>query len=178
MALNKRERLLLGTTVTLTVLGVNYLLLIPLTRNWTSLRSQLASSRRELEAMKATIQLAPEWQKKYTELGENLGRSAQFQQSSEVLRKLEDVGTASGIQLKDRRPLPAVEKDVYRELPFLCNFESTTETLVKFLYGLQTGSGFMNVEEIQVTPQADNPSILRCSIRIQALAGKAGGPKS
>jgi Tfp pilus assembly protein PilO len=177
MALNKREQILLGTTIILTVLGVNYLVLVPLSRHWEMLRGQLTTNRKELEDMKKTIRLGPEWQKQYAELGVSLGQRQKFQQTSDVLKKIEEVGTTSGIQIKEKRPMQTTEKDVYLELPVQCSLESTTEALVKFLYGLQTSSGFMSVEELQVTPQPDNPSILRCSIRTQALTGKSGSPK-
>ena len=177
MALNKRERVLLGTIITLTVVGGNYVLLAKLTNSWQTIRGQLTASRKELEVIQATLQREPEWKKEFDELRRNLGQqSAQFQQTSDVLKKLEEVSNASGVLIKDRRTMQAVEKDVYRELPVQCNFEATIETLVKFLHGLQTSSGFMSVEEFQVAAQPDNPSILRCSIRLQALTGKSGSP--
>jgi Tfp pilus assembly protein PilO len=178
MALKQRERLLLATTITLTVVGVNYFLLVPLIRNWNDVRSQLTFNRRELAGMEAMIRFVPGWQKQYKELAERLQQAQQPQQTSDMQRKIQEIGTSSGIQMKSLQPMQAVEKDVYREQPFLCNFESTTDTLVKFLYGLQTGSGFMSVEDLQVTPQTENISILRCTVRIRALAGKTGGAKS
>ena len=112
-------------------------------------------------------------------MGASLGQKSQtFQQASDVRDKLENVASTSGVLIKDRRFMQPVEKDTYRELTVQCNFESTIVTLVKFLYGLQTSSGFMSVEELQVTPQPDNPTVLRCSIRLQALTGKSGSLKS
>jgi Tfp pilus assembly protein PilO len=179
MALNKREGILLGTIIALTVVGGNYFLLAKLASNWQTLRGQLNTSRKEWNGIEATIQLAPGWQKEYAQLGASLGQKSQtFQQPSDVRDKLENVASTSGVLIKDRRFMQPVEKDTYRELPVQCNFESTIVTLVKFLYGIQTSSGFMSVEELQVTPQLDNPTVLRCSIRLQALTGKSGSPKS
>ena len=70
--------------------------------------------------------------------------------------------------------MPAVEKDVYRELPVQCTFEATIDSLVKFLHGIQSGAGFMSVEQLQVAGRPDNPSILRCDIHVRALASKTG----
>jgi len=64
-----------------------------------------------------------------------------FAQPSDVLKKLEEVGAAAGILISSRQPLLAVDKDNYRELPVKCRFEATTESLVKFLYGLQRVPG-------------------------------------
>jgi Tfp pilus assembly protein PilO len=179
MALNQRERVLLGTIITLTVLGGNYFLLASLAGRWQTLRAQLATSHRELASIQATIQRAPQEQKEYDQLRQNFSqKSERFQQASDVLSSINEVASTSGILLKDRRTMQPVEKDVYRELPVQCGFDATIETLVKFLYGLQTSSGFMSIEELQVTAQPDNPSILRCSMRLQALAAKSGSSKS
>ncbi|HUK83545.1 MAG TPA: type II secretion system protein GspM [Verrucomicrobiae bacterium] len=175
MALNKRERILLNITITAIVLGANYLLIAPLVGKWKTFGGTLSTRRHELAAMTATIQREPEWHQQYDQLRQNLNKqSVSFEQTSDVLKKINEVGASSGILIQQIRPIgQPVEKDVYRELPVQCTFESTTESLVKFLYGLQTSSGFVSVEELRITPRADNNSILRCDIQIRALAAKA-----
>jgi Tfp pilus assembly protein PilO len=179
MALNKRERLLVAVTATFIVLGGNYLLLSPLAKKWGDLRVKTGTAHHELDSIVATLQRAPGWQKEYDQLRQSVGeKSEKFQETSDVLKKLEEEGASSGILIKERRAMPAEDKGVYRELPVVCRFESTIESLVKFLYGLQTGSGFISVQELQVTGQPDNASILRCDIKIQVLAGKSAGGDS
>jgi Tfp pilus assembly protein PilO len=172
MALNKRERVLLVTTITLLAIGGNFFLVSPLAKNWTALKRGLTNQRRELAAMQATIQRKSDWQREYDKLRHGLGqRTQRFQQPSDVLKKIEDVGTASGVVITARRPMTPVERDVYRELPVQCTIEAKTESLVKFLYELQTGSGLISIEQIQVTQQPNN--ILRCDIQIRALSSKS-----
>jgi Tfp pilus assembly protein PilO len=174
MALKKREKLLLAVTVTVVVVGANYLLATPLSRKWTGLERQLKNHQETLAMIKATLQREPGWQEEYDQLRQRVGQTTQqFQATSDVLKKIEEVGAATGIIISNRRPLPAVEKDVYRELPVQCTFEATIESLVKFLHGIQTGAGFMSVETLQISGKPDNPSILRCDIQIRALAGKS-----
>ncbi len=179
MALNKRERILIVTTVTCIVLGGSYLVLSPLAKKWTDLRVKTVTAHHELDSINATLQRAPGWKQEYDQLRRNLGeKSERFQQTSDVLKKLEEEGASSGILIKERRAMPAEDRGVYRELPVVCRFESTIESLVKFLYGLQTSAGFISVQELQVTGQPDNASILRCDIKIQVLAGKSTGGDS
>ena len=179
MALNKRERTLLTITVSAIVLGANYLLIVPLAAKWKAFGGNLETRRREREAIKETIEREPAWQQEYAHLRQNLSqKTAGFEQTSDVLKKIDEVGATSGISIQSKSPMQPVERDVYRELPVKCAFESTTESLVKFLHGLQTSSGFVSVEELRITPRADNPSILRCDIQIRALAGKEGAPTS
>jgi Tfp pilus assembly protein PilO len=177
MALNKRERTLLTITVSAVVLGANYLLVSPLAGKWKSFGGTLTTRRRELQAIKDTIQREPEWRQEYDHLRENVTqKTAGFGATSDVLKKIDDVGGTAGILIQSKKPMQPVEREVYRELPVQCTFESSTESLVKFLFGLQTSSGFVSVEELRITPRADNPSILRCDIQIRALAAKAEAP--
>ncbi|MGD0016247.1 MAG: type II secretion system protein GspM [Verrucomicrobiia bacterium] len=175
MALNKRERVLLVTTITLLVCGVSYLLVLPLTKTRTSLLREVATQRGELQMIKATIDRAPVWQAQYDALRGSLGKTKRYTATSDVLKKIEELGTAAGIIISNRRPMPVVEKDVYRELPVACTIEATTESLVKFLYALQTGAGSMSIEQLQIAPRPDNSCILRCDIQIRALSGKMEG---
>ena len=175
--MNKRERILLGATVVMVVLGLNYLLVTPLWRRWRAVQGELKSQRLETDGMQGQIARQPQWQKEYDTLRQSLGHGEQrFSQPSDVLKKIEEVGASAGILINARQPKPAVDKGNYRELPVQCSFEATTEALVKFLYGLQTGAGFINVEQLQIFPRTDNPAILRCDIQIRALAGKTEGP--
>ena len=176
MALNKRERILLVTTVGSLVVGVSYLLISPLTRTWTSLRRDMTSQQGELKMIQATIKHAPEWQKQYDALRGSLGNTRErFASPTDVLKKVQEVGTSTGVLIINSSELRSVEKDVYRELPVKCTIEATTESLVKFLHALQTGAGLMSVEQLQITPRTDNSCILRCDIQIRALSGKMEG---
>jgi Tfp pilus assembly protein PilO len=175
VALNKRERMLLWTTITLLVGGVSYLLVSPLTKAWVSLRRDIVAQRSELRMIQTTSAHVPEWRQQYDALRGSLGKtSVPYAATSDVLKKIEEVGAATGIVISNRRPLPVVEKDVYRELPVACTIEATTESLVKFLHVLQTGAGSMSVEQLQIAPRPDSSCILRCDIQIRALSGKLG----
>ena len=178
MALNKRERTMLIGTITLVALGLNYLLVAPLVGNWRTMQAKLVSQRHELEGMQDTIARKPEWKASYEALGSSLKQSQQFETASDVLKKIEEVGGNAGILIQSRRVLRVENRDVYRELPVQCNFESTDVSLVKFLYGLQTASGFMTVENLAVTSKPDNSNILRCDIQIRALAAATEKPAS
>src|SRR5437870_1212436 len=178
MALNKRERNLLIITITAIVLGLNYLLVSPLFGKWRSLRGQLTTRRRELDGIQATVARAPEWRQAYEKLRHDLKSSVTFDAPSDVLKKIEEVGGSAGILIRDRRMLRTEVKDVYRELPVQCRFESTTESLVKFLFGVQNAAGFMTVESLNVTAKPDNSNILTCDTQIRALATAPERPAS
>ena len=175
MALNKRERNLLVTTISIVVVGINYFLASYLIEKWQPLRNQLASKRRELEGMQAAVSRAPEWRTAYQQLGQDLQSSVTFDAPSDVLKKIEEVGGSAGVLIRDRRMLRAETKEVYRELPVQCRFEATTESLVRFLFGVQNAAGFMTVESLSVAAKPDNTNVLQCDTQVRALAAATGG---
>jgi Tfp pilus assembly protein PilO len=179
MKITKRERVLIGFTVTVITVGINYLLVIPLMRSWREAGAKFATERRELGVVQSTIQREPQWRKEYDQLKHSLGAHTEsFQETSDVLKKIEEVATGSGVQITSRRTLLEEDKGVYRVLPVQCAVEASTESLVKFLFALQTGAGFMSVEQLQVSPRPENTGILRCDIQVRALAAKQGGTHS
>jgi len=179
MALSKREQALAILTVVVLVSVGSWLLFLPLWRAWQRFGTERHVAQRELEAYRATIAQEPEWQAEYDRLRAQLGQKMeQFEQTSEVLKKIEEVGAAAGVVISQRRELTKTDRGVYRELPVQCRVEATTEALVKFLYALRTGSGFVSVEQLQVVTQSGNSSVLRCDFVIHALAGKSEKPES
>ncbi len=179
MAVTKRERNLLATTITVVVLVVNFFVVRPLWRNWRSAGERLKTQQQELALMVATIDHEKQWQKQYDELKQSLGQRVEsFQQSSDVGKKILDVAKSSGVQISSSRPMLEEDKGVYRVFPEQLAVEATTDSLVRFLFELQTAAGFMSVEQLQVTPRTENQSILRCEIQVRALAAKPAGAKS
>ena len=176
MALNKRELKLLITTTTVVVVGVNVFLFSPLWAQWQKLGQDLNDRRQELTKVQATIAHTPEWRHSYDALGRNLKQSERFETPTDVIKKVDEVGAAAGVLTQSKRNLKEEDHDVYHEWPVQYYFETTVESLVKFLHGLQTSSGFMTVEQINVTTKADNSGILRGDIQIRALAAKEGKP--
>jgi Tfp pilus assembly protein PilO len=173
MALNRREKTLVTVTVSVVVIGGHYLLATPLSKRWETLNGKLKSQAQLLDGMKSTLAREAEWKKEYDDLRAKVGAETteQFNQTSDVLKKIQEVGATTGIIISNLRPMSEVDKGVYRELPVQCTFEATIDSLVHFLHGLQTSSGFMSVEELKVSGRPDNPSILRCDIQVRALSG-------
>jgi Tfp pilus assembly protein PilO len=174
MALNKREQILLAATIGIVVVVVTWALFLPLIRTWQRLGADIHQQQRERDGFQAAVARMPQWQADYDQLREQLGQKVEhYEQMSDVLKKIEEVGQAAGVVIQQRRPLAENDRGVYRELPVQCRIEATTDSLVRFLYSLRTGSGFVSVEQLQIVTQGNNSSILRCDILIHALAGKS-----
>jgi Tfp pilus assembly protein PilO len=179
MKITKRERLLMVITITAVVVGLNYFLIVPLVRSWDATGNNLKRQRRELASMKSIVAQKSQWQKEYNDLKQSLGqRTERFEHVSDVMTKINQVANNSGVIVSLRRPMPEEDKGLYRVLPVQCTIEANTDSLVKFLFALQTGAGFVSVEQLRVTPRPENPSILRCDIQVRALSGKSEATRS
>ncbi len=173
MALSKRERGLLIVTIAALVIGAQYLVAVPLSRSWKRVGDDLKAGQADLEYYRGHIARMPEWQAEMEQLRSQVGEKiTEFVEMSDVLKKIQEVGDAAGVIITERKELPENDRGVYRELPVRCRLDATTESLVKFLYALRTGSGFVNVDQLQVQPQPNNVGVLRCEILIHALAVK------
>jgi len=179
MKITKRERGILVITIVAIVLVINYVIVVPLLHNWAETGTQIKAKQRVLDGMRTTIQSKIGWQKEYDELSKGLGQQTEaFQYTSDVAKKIQQIATSSGVQVNATRQMTEEDKGVYRVLPVQCTVEATTESLVKFLFALQTGAGFMSVEQLTLAPRPENPGILRCEIQVRALAAKQGSARS
>ena len=178
MQISKRERQLLILTSTIVVVGLNLLLFFPLLTRWQKMNVELTVKRNVLTKEQEIIARTPEWRRSYDELGRNLKQSERFESATDVIKKVDEVGGAAGILTQTKRPMKEEEHEVYHEWAVEYHFETTVESLVKFLHGLQTSSGFMTVEQLNVSAKPDNSGILRGDIQIRALVAIEGKPAS
>lgn len=176
MTLRRRERVLLVATVSIVVAGGTYLAYRPLLQSYGRLGATVQNQQRELARNRAIVQHLPEWQRNYDELRARLGQQMEsFQQMSDVLKKIQEVAATSGVIINTSKPMEEKDRGAYRELPVQCRVEATTDSLVKFLFALRTGAGFVSVEKLDILSQP-NSNVLRCDLLIHALAGRAERP--
>ncbi|NIL98026.1 MAG: hypothetical protein GTO62_13095, partial [Planctomycetales bacterium] len=148
MNLNQRERFLLYLTIAVGVLMVSWLVLVPMGRSYRALGDERHVLQRQLDEYRATVERTTGWQQEYQALRVGLGqRIEKYEQMSEVLRKIEEVAGMAGVIVSSRRPLPENDRGVFIEFPVQFRLEATTESLVRFLFALRTGSGFVSVQK-------------------------------
>jgi len=174
MKLNPREQILISVIRAMVLLGGSWLFGGTLWGRWRELQRTVTAKQRELAGMEAAIRSKPEWQREAGQLREGLGPQKPLEQMSDLLKRLDQAGATAGVQISARRPAPVVDHGTYRELPVQCSFDATTESLVRFLYTLQTGEGLVSIEQLQVAGRPDNPSLLRCELHLRALGGRGG----
>ena len=118
MALNKREQMLLMMVVATVIVVGNWILVVPLIQTARNRETAIAQERAKLERVRRTVEVdGPRWRAEYEQLQDSLGeRASVFSTTSDVLKKVEDVGTECGLAVPVKKSLAPVERDVYREL--------------------------------------------------------------
>ena len=174
MKMNQREQILVGTIAGLVVLFGAWFAATSAWDYWRSLNGTLVTRRRELAGMQAAIMQSPEWRQKT----EKLRAGMQSQQKNEpmtdgdLMKLVEELTKQTGVKINTQHSLKTVEHNLYRELALRCSFDATTPNLVHFLYAIQIKSGLITVEELQLTPRPDKPSVLRGDIQLRVLTDR------
>jgi Tfp pilus assembly protein PilO len=174
MTLSQREQTLVSVIAGLAVLFGTWAAGAALAERWRGQSRKILSRQRELAAMQAAICNRPQWLAETEQLRQGLRRQLRFEQMSDLLKQIEDIGKTAGVVISARRPLPLVEHGGYRELAVQCSFEAGIQSLVQFLFALQTETGLITVEQLQIAPRPDNISILRGDIQLRALTERSG----
>lgn len=178
MTLNQREQILVGAVAGLALLFGTWAAGVALAGRWQEQTRKIASRQRELASMQAAIQSRPQWLARTEELRQGLRRQQRFEQMSDLLKQIEEIGKTAAVVISARRPMPPVEHGNYRELAVQCSFEASIQSLVQFLFSLQTETGLIHVEQLQLAPRPDNISILRGDIQLRALIDRSGKASS
>jgi Tfp pilus assembly protein PilO len=178
MTLNQREQTLVGAIAGLAVLFGTWAVGAALAERWKEQSRKIVSRQRELVSIQAAIRNRPQWLAQTEQLRQGLRRQQRFEQMSDLLKQVEDTGKTAGVVISARRPLPLVEQGNYRELAVQCSFEAGIQSLVQFLFALQTETGLITVEQLQLAPRPDNISILRGEIQLRALTERGGKASS
>lgn len=169
MTLNPREQMLVGAVAALVVLLATWAGGSALARRWQEQSRKIVSRQRELASMQAAIRNRPQWVARTEALRQGLRRQQRFEQMSDLLKQIEDIAKTAGVVISARRPMPPVEHGGYRELAVQCSFEAGIQSLVQFLFALQTETGLISVEQLQLAPRPDNITILRGEVQLRAL---------
>lgn len=145
-------------------LGVYYVLLYDsgevLQANLTSLTAQVAEQEakqkesdkalREVEKIRSAVQALGE---QYRAISNQIPTDNQM---SDILKQIDSMAAASGVEIKKKEPQKAVLQDILEELPLRVSAEGTFAELVMFLYNM------MNSERIS---RINNFNIFKAAVR-------------
>jgi Tfp pilus assembly protein PilO len=178
MTLNRREQTLAAAVAGLVLLLVTYGVGAAMAAHGRETSRKITARQRELASVQAAIRSRPEWLAQTEHLRQGLRRQQHFEKEFDLLKQIEDTSKAAGVSISGRRELLPVDHGNYREMAVQCSFEAGIQSLVQFLFALQTETGLITVEQIQIAPRPDNVSILRGDIQVRAVTERQGKAKT
>ncbi len=100
------------------------------------------------------------------------------QNTAQVLREIEQVGTESEMAISNLKPRPSRTEDDFRIFAIDLEAEGRMEKLLTFLHKLQNAGRFFHVEGLKVRVHEKDPDLVRINMNLSKIAlGKAAEPE-
>lgn len=154
MTMNRREQVLLLVVGATVLYGVTSLLIRPRIDLWKELRNQQALAKAELAADKELVDEEERWRGELTELSSLLPlHPADRRMDVHWLSAMDSYAVAHGLRILRRRVNDEEQIGELYELPIeVSEWEGTLESLVRFLYALQSSDTMLDVRQLLVRP--------------------------
>jgi len=156
MRMNSRELVLLLATLAVALFGVSYLVVRPKAHEWKAMREEKAELRRQIGRDRELIAGRVQWAAQLASLSGLLTEVPEGQKVDVYwLAMMEGKAVQHGVTILRRQA--GEEKrmgDVY-EMPIECqDWEGDLESLVHFLFDLQSAGAMLDVRHLQVRPKS------------------------
>lgn len=154
MTMNRREQVLLLVVCTVVLFGATSLLIRPRIDLWNELRYQQLLERQDLEVDRALVAEADRWRQELEELSSLLPVYPPSRRMDvHLLSAVDRMATTHGLRILRRRTSEEERIGELYELPIeVSEWEGTLESLVRFLYDLQTQDVMLDVRQLLIRP--------------------------
>lgn len=173
MKLSTREMTLSAITIGIVVIGVSWLLGMPLVQRWMDAREQRLRLAQQRTVAERLVAMRPRWEDDYTQLRARIPQhGATDPVTAEMLKMIRRL--ADEHQMSISRIEPDKEQnigDLY-EVAIDCTWESTLESMVQFLYAVQTQGAILDVRQLTVTPAQGAPGRLKGTFTVFVAFGR------
>ena len=154
MNVSPRELMLLEATLAIALFGGTAVLARPKFEEWKLVRKGQAQTRQDIELDERLLSQRDTWEAKFDELKSELPEHDQGQRVDvHWMRLMQKLATQHEVEIKKRQVGEEIQSgDVY-ELPIKClEWEGDLNSLVRFLYDLQSQGGTLDVRELLIKP--------------------------
>lgn len=171
--ITKRERLLAGATVSITIAAIAYNFIIdPVIGRWNDLDKKI----RDKEAMlkkhsrilrdRSNIEKLRAQYAKYFELK----RLTPEEESAVALSLIEKTARETRVQIASIKPIAHKSFENYNKFTFRVSTESRMSELIKFVYDLQSSDQLLKVEKMVMRAKENDPAIIKSVLNITKIS--------
>ena len=153
MKLSPRELVLACVTVAVVIVGGTWYFGAPVVDDWQSAiteRQKLGNERREAEHL---IKQRPEWQQRYDEMRGRIPKHGPTDPvTAEMLKTVKRLADQHGVVLSRIEPDKEKITGDLSEVAIECAWDSELESLVRFLYAVQTQGAILDIRQLTIAP--------------------------
>lgn len=170
MMSNRREKLLLGVTVTvIALLLLDSVWLGPLLDRWDAVDKSHAAARLKLDKLRSTADSKPRQQRALRDIEAELRALASSSAVLEFDRHLSDLAEKAGAETREVRYVRSEKIDVYEQVVYALNLDADIGALRKYLYALDTSDLPLKVSNLTITRNSRG-SKLKVSMTVSTLS--------
>jgi len=148
---------------------------------WKKTRARIVEGEKRIEWIERSIRRRPELEKRFAELSRQLPQYEAGQDvTAEILKTLERIARRHGFQLLRREPEKEKDLGDLFQVAVNCSWRGSLESLVHFLYDIQTSGAMFDVDQLTVSPAQGGPGELKGTLKLvvaytRKARGRAGG---
>jgi len=169
---SRRERILVISTVTVTVATLAYGFIIdPIIDTYSGLNRQIASSTLKLEKGYRLLKRVEEIKAEYAKYAQLIKPSQTDEEEiASMLTAIEVLARGNNIYIRNIRPEPIKENEFYKEFIFELTAEAGIERLGKFIYDIQSSGNLLRVKRLTLSASSKGADNLRVVLEISKPA--------
>lgn len=166
--LSQKEKV--GLSVAFAFLGLAFLdrlLISPLRARFQRLNLQITTAEKELGGDLRNIKQKEFIQEEYEKYHKYIQRSGSDEEEvAQILGEIESLARNSSVYLVDMKPRKPQEIDFYKEYTVEIEAEGRMESLVKFMYQMNTSQQLLRVESLRLSQTKSESTVLKASMLI------------
>ncbi|HIE10408.1 MAG TPA: hypothetical protein EYP62_02225 [Kiritimatiellae bacterium] len=186
MKITRREMVLGWLTLVVVLAGISFWWGSATLEEWKKTRSRIMEGRKRIEWIERSIRRRPQLERRFAELSRQLPRYELGQDvTAEILKNLERMARRHGFQLLRREPEKEKDLGDLFQVAVNCSWQGSLESLVHFLYDIQTSGAMFDIDQLTVSPAQGGPGELKGTLKLvvaytrgsRETAGGSGGTR-
>ena len=169
--MSQREKVVINLTLLVIILSLLYsFVLRPLYSKYEDLNQQIDIKRSQLERDLQLLKERNSLKQEFAKYGKILkAKGTEEEEMASVLAEIEKIGKSTAIYLSDVKPQKVKDMGFCRIMLVEIKFQSSMQTLTKFIYELQNSPFLLKASRLQVSSQKAGSDLLEGDIQISKV---------
>lgn len=127
---------------------------------WHETQGKFSQARMTIKNYQAAVAMEPQWQAQHRELLARLRLSSPGQTTSDIIPRVEGLGTLLGFTFNQRSPSAPVDRGRYTEKSATFTFQGQWPGIIQFLFALTKQAEIYRVTSLRLRAESKDPTQL------------------